>query len=70
LAHEYEADADTQEPFYAALRHTREGGGSLPVARLAGTASTLAADYQNVTAEVLQRMKMALAVDEHEPTAV
>ncbi|HEY8719426.1 ParA family protein [Pengzhenrongella sp.] len=70
LAHEYEADADTQEPFYAALRHTREGGESLPVARLAGTASTLAADYQNVTAEVLQRMKMALAVDEHEPTAV
>lgn len=70
LANEYEADADGQEPFYAALRHAKDAEGPLPVARLASTASTLAADYQNVTAEVLQRMKTALAMEEHEPAAI
>ncbi len=60
LAHEYERDAETQEPFYAELRDARERGGA--VGRLAATAPTLAADYQNVTAEVLRRMQEMLAV--------
>jgi chromosome partitioning protein len=60
LAHEYERDVETQEPFYAALRDARERGSAL--GRLAATGPTLAADYQNVTAEVLRRMQDMLAV--------
>ena len=57
LVHEYEQAALEQVPFWQALRN---GGGAK---RLSASATGLAADYQNLTREILERRQLALAAE-------
>ena len=68
LVHEYETDAKTQEPFWAALRAGAPGKHNKRLS--AKSSSTLATDYQNLTAEVITRMQASMAKDSDEHAAV